>query len=51
MKEFRRDAGTRYNHDIISFIDRHPQVGDWLRNNIDEGWYDIYYQIYKDFMN
>ncbi len=50
MAEFRRQAGTRYNPDIVRFIDEHQQVGNTLRKNLDTGWLDIYYDIYQKFM-
>ena len=50
MEEFRRDAGTRYNPDLVNFIDSHKDVARDLAALIDEGWVDIYYSIYSKFM-
>lgn len=49
MDEFRQQAGTRYNPDIVRFIDTHDKVKDWLRDNLDTGWLDIYYDIYNNY--
>ena len=49
MGEFRRDAGTRYNPDLVSFIDAHEDVAKKLADLINEGWVEIYYQIYSQF--
>lgn len=50
MGEFRRDAGTRYNPDLVNFIDEHEDVATQLANLINEGWVDIYYDIYSKFI-
>ena len=50
MEEFRRDAGTRYNPDLVNFIDSHKDVARDLAALIDEGWVDIYFDIYSRFM-
>ena len=50
MKEFRAEAGTRYNPDLVAFIDAHPNVADKLSNLIEDGWVEIYYNIYKQFI-
>ena len=50
MEEFRRDAGTRYNPDLVNFIDSHKDVARDLAALTDEGWVDIYYSIYSKFM-
>lgn len=50
MKEFRAEAGTRYNPDLVAFIDAHPDVADKLRDLIDDGWVEIYYHIYRQFI-
>lgn len=51
MKEFRAEAGTRYNPDLVAFIDAHPDVADELSNLIEDGWVEIYYNIYKQFIS
>lgn len=51
MKEFRAEAGTRYNPDLVAFIDAHSDVADELSNLIDDGWVEIYYNIYKQFIS
>ncbi len=50
MEEFRRQAGTRYNPDLVRFIDEHPRLCDELRKNLSTGWLDIYYDIYSQFI-
>lgn len=50
MEEFRRDAGTRYNPDLVNFIDAHLDVARDLAALINEGWVDIYFDIYSKFM-
>lgn len=50
MEEFRRDAGTRYNPDLVNFIDAHKDVACDLAALINEGWVDIYFDIYSRFM-
>ena len=50
MAEFRRDAGTRYNPDLVAFIDAHQDVADKLANLVNEGWAEIYYQIYSQYI-
>lgn len=47
MEEFRRDAGTRYNPDLVNFIDAHQDVARDLAALINEGWVDIYFDIYS----
>lgn len=51
MAEFRRDAGVRYNPDLVAFIDAHEDVAKKLAHLVNEGWAEIYYQIYSDFLN
>ena len=51
MKEFRAGAGTRYNPDLVAFIDAHPDVADKLSHLIEDGWVEIYYNIYKQFIS
>lgn len=50
MEEFRRNAGTRYNPDLVNFIDAHLDVARDLAALINEGWVDIYFDIYSRFM-
>ena len=51
MKELRRDAGVRYNPQLVELIDAHPDVAKKLAELINEGWVDIYYNIYRQFIN
>ena len=51
MKEFRAEAGTRYNPDLVAFIDAHPDVADKLSDLIEDGWVEIYNNIYKQFIS
>lgn len=50
MQEFRREAGTRYNPDIVAFIDRHPNVAKKMAKLVNEGWVEIYYKIYTQYI-
>ena len=51
MKELRRDAGVRYNPQLVELIDAHPDVAKKLAELINEGRVDIYYNIYRQFIN
>lgn len=50
MTEFRKDAGVRYNPDLVAFIDTHPDVAENLAELINDGWVEIYYNIYSQFI-
>lgn len=50
MREFRRDAGTMYNPDLVALIDANPDVAKKLADLINDGWVDIYYNIYSQFI-
>lgn len=50
MEEFRRDAGTKYNPDLVKFIDTHDDVARDLAVLINDAWVDIYFNIYSKFM-
>ena len=50
MNEFRRDAGVRYNPDLVAFIDRHSDVAEKLAALVNERWVEIYYNIYSEYM-
>ena len=50
MSEFRKDAGVRYNPDLVAFIDAHPDVAEKLAELINDGWVEIYYNIYSQFI-
>lgn len=50
MEEFRRDAGTKYNPDLVKFIDAHDDVARDLAMLINDAWVDIYFNIYSKFM-
>lgn len=49
MAEFRRDAGTRYNPDLVKHIDANPQLALQLNDLLDDGWVEIYYNIYSQY--
>ncbi len=49
MKEFRRDAGVIYNPDLVKLVDNTPTLKKSLSNLVEDGWLDIYYEIYKQF--
>ena len=50
MGEFRRDAGTRYNPDLVDLIDHHEDVAKKLAELVNDGWAEIYYNIYSQFI-
>ena len=50
MAEFRRDAGVRYNPDLVALIDAHPDLQRKLDELVISGWVDIYYKIYSQFI-
>lgn len=50
MEEFRRGAGTKYNPDLVKFIDTHDDVARELAVLINDAWVDIYFNIYSKFM-
>ncbi len=50
MAEFRQDAGVRYNPDLVAFIDAHPDVAGKLAELINDGWVEIYYNIYSQYI-
>lgn len=49
--EFRHDAGTRYNPQVVEFIDRHPELAHRLNWLLTDGWMDIYYMIYRKYID
>lgn len=50
MAEFRRDAGVRYNPELVAFIDAHADVEKKLADLVNDGWAEIYYGIYSRFI-
>ena len=50
MEEFRKGAGTKYNPDLVKFIDTHDDVARDLAVLINDAWVDIYFSIYSKFM-
>lgn len=50
MEEFRRDAGTKYNPDLVNFIDAHEDVARDLAVLVGDAWVDIYFSIYSKYM-
>ena len=50
MEEFRKGAGTKYNPDLVKFIDAHDDVARDLAVLINDAWGDIYFNIYSKFM-
>lgn len=49
MQEFRRDAGVRYNPELVEMIGRYPKLARRLANLVVDGWVDIYYHIYSKY--
>ena len=50
MEEFRKGAGTKFNPDLVKFIDTHDDVARDLAVLINDAWVDIYFYIYSKFM-
>ena len=50
MEEFRKGAGTKFNPDLVKFIDAHDDVARDLAVLINDAWVDIYFNIYSKFM-
>ena len=50
MEEFRKDAGIRYNPELVELIDSHKELARKLDNLVDAGWVNIYYDIYKQYL-
>ncbi len=50
MEEFRKGAGTKFNPDLVKFIDTHDDVARDLAVLINDAWVDIYFSIYSKFM-
>lgn len=50
MGELREGAGTRYNPDLVKLIDDVPELYKELEKIAIYGWPDIYYEIYKNYM-
>lgn len=50
MEEFRKGAGTKYNPDLVKFIDAHDDVARDLAVLINDARVDIYFSIYSKFM-
>lgn len=49
MEEFRQDAGTRYNPDLVRLIDASPTMASKLSRLVSDGWVEIYYNIYSQY--
>ena len=50
MEELREGAGTRYNPDLVKLIDDVPELYNELEMIAIYGWPEIYYSIYKNYM-
>ena len=50
MEEFRKGAGTKFNPDLVKFLDTHDDVARDLAVLINDAWVDIYFNIYSKFM-
>ena len=49
MGELNRDAGTRYNPQLVNLINQHPDIYTRLQELVEDGWLEIYYNIYSQF--
>ena len=49
MGELTKDAGTRYNPYLVSLINEKPDITNKMQKLVDDGWLEIYYNIYSQF--
>lgn len=49
MQELRNQAGTRYNPDVVRFINSQSTLTRSLRHQVEDGWINIYYRIYQKY--
>ncbi len=49
MQELREGAGTMYNPKLVALIDAHPDLAKDLKYLVEDGWAEIYYNIYKQY--
>ena len=49
LGELTKDAGTRYNPQLVNLICQHKDVDDRLHELVEDGWLEIYYNIYSQF--
>lgn len=49
MSEFREQAGKQINPDLVNLVDEHPELGKKLEELVNDGWLNIYYDIYSQF--
>lgn len=51
INEMRAESGTRYNPEIMDIIFEHPDVYESMRFSIEQGWVDIYFDIYEKYLS
>ena len=51
MSEFRKQAGIQINPDLVSLVDEHSELAKKLEDLVNDGWLNIYYDIYSQFFN
>ena len=49
MAELRKDAGTKYNPDLVDLVDKHKSIRQKLSKLVADGWLEIYYDIYRKY--
>lgn len=49
LEEFKREAGTRYNPELVSLLERHPDVTRKMKRLVIDGWLNVYFNIYHKF--
>lgn len=49
IDELIKDKGTRYNPDIVDFILKCPELQNQLKNIVEKGRSEVYYQTYKEY--
>lgn len=47
LSEFRAGAGVRYNPDLVELMSTHEDIGDAMRQIVEKGWEDVYYQTFS----
>ncbi len=51
LKEFIKDAGTRYHPDIITFIRSDKETQAKLKKIVSDGRYEHYYKMYSSYLS
>ena len=49
LGEMIKDSGTRYNPQLVDLICEHKDISNRLHELVEDGWLEIYYNIYSQF--